>query len=81
MRLEHLVYVRLPEGNQDSASARVKVRFNEEGWIYLGLINYRWGRGQSRFTRLGKLVCPRVNDDQKIYLGDQKLNSGRPHDA
>ena len=25
--------------------------------------------------RLGKLACPRVNDDQKINVGDQKLNS------
>ena len=31
-------------------------------------------------TRLGKLLCPRVNGDQKIDVGDQKLNSGRPHD-
>ena len=30
--------------------------------------------------RLGKLACPRVNDNQKINVGDQKLNSGRPHD-
>ena len=30
--------------------------------------------------RLGKLACPRVNDDQKIHVDDQKLNSGRPHD-
>ena len=30
--------------------------------------------------RLGKLACPRVNDDQKIDVDDQKLNSGRPHD-
>ena len=29
--------------------------------------------------RLGKLACPRVNNDQKINVGDQKLNSGRPH--
>ena len=31
-------------------------------------------------VRLGKLACPRVNDDQKIDVGDQNLNSGRPHD-
>ena len=31
-------------------------------------------------TRLGKLACPRVNDDQKIAVDDKKLNSGRPHD-
>ena len=31
-------------------------------------------------VRLGKLACPRVNDDQKIYVGDQKSNSGCPHD-
>ena len=30
--------------------------------------------------RLGKLACPRVNDDQKMDVDDQKLNSGRPHD-
>ena len=30
--------------------------------------------------RLGKLACPRVNDDHKIDVDDQKLNSGRPHD-
>ena len=30
--------------------------------------------------RLGKLVCPRGNDDQKNGVDDQKLNSGRPHD-
>ena len=30
--------------------------------------------------RLGKLACPRVNDDQKIGVDDQKCNSGRPHD-
>ena len=30
--------------------------------------------------RLGKLACPRVNDDQEIDVDDQKLNSGRPHD-
>ena len=30
--------------------------------------------------RLGKLVCPRVNDDQKIGVDDQKLSPGRPHD-
>ena len=29
--------------------------------------------------RLGKLACPRVNDDQKIAVDDQKQNSGRPH--
>ena len=29
----------------------------------------------------GKLACPRVNEDQKIDVGDWKLNSGRPHDA
>ena len=27
-----------------------------------------------------KLACPRVNDDQKKDVDDQKLNSGRPHD-
>ena len=32
------------------------------------------------WPRLGKLACPRVNDDQKIDVDDQKLNSGRPHD-
>ena len=31
-------------------------------------------------VRLGKLACPRVNDDQKIDVDDQKWNSGRPHD-
>ena len=31
-------------------------------------------------SRLGKLACPRVNDDQKMNVGDQKLNSGRPRD-
>ena len=31
-------------------------------------------------SRLGKLACPRVNDDQKIGVDDQKWNSGRPHD-
>ena len=30
--------------------------------------------------RLGKLACPRVNDDQKIHVDDHKLSSGRPHD-
>ena len=30
--------------------------------------------------RLGKLACPRVNDDHKIDVDDQKLSSGRPHD-
>ena len=30
--------------------------------------------------RLGKYACPRVNDDQKKDVDDQKLNSGRPHD-
>ena len=30
--------------------------------------------------RLGKFACPRVNDDQKIDVDDQKLNSGGPHD-
>ena len=30
--------------------------------------------------RLGKLACPRVNDDQKIAADYKKLNSGRPHD-
>ena len=28
----------------------------------------------------GKLACPRVNDDQKIDVDDQKWTSGRPHD-
>ena len=28
---------------------------------------------------LGKLACPRVNDDQEIDVDDQKWNSGRPH--
>ena len=32
------------------------------------------------YYRLGKLACPRVNDDQKINVGELKLNSGRPHD-
>ena len=31
-------------------------------------------------SRLGKLACPRVNDDQKVDVDAQKLNSGRPHD-
>ena len=31
-------------------------------------------------VRLGKLACPRVNDDQKIHVDDQKWNSCRPHD-
>ena len=26
------------------------------------------------------MACPRVNDDQKIDVDDQKLSSGRPHD-
>ena len=26
------------------------------------------------------MACPRINDDQKIDVDDQKLNSGRPHD-
>ena len=30
--------------------------------------------------RIGKCACPRVNDDQKIDVDDQKMNSGRPHD-
>ena len=30
--------------------------------------------------RLGKLACPRVNDDQKIDVDDQKYNSSRPRD-
>ena len=30
--------------------------------------------------RLGKLACPRVNDDQKSGVDDQKFNSSRPHD-
>ena len=30
--------------------------------------------------RLGKLACPRVNDDQKKDVDHQILNSGRPHD-
>ena len=30
--------------------------------------------------RLGKVACPRVNDDQKIDVDDHKFNSGRPHD-
>ena len=30
--------------------------------------------------RLGKLACPRINDDQKIHVDDQTLSSGRPHD-
>ena len=40
------------------------------------------GGGEARqvLLRLGKLACPRVNDDHKIDVGDQKLNSGRPHD-
>ena len=29
---------------------------------------------------LGKLACPRVNDDQKNCVGDQKLNFCSPHD-
>ena len=31
-------------------------------------------------ARLGKLACPRVNDNQKIDVDDHKHNSGRPHD-
>ena len=31
--------------------------------------------------RLVKVVCTRVNDDQKIDVGDQNLNSGCSHDA
>ena len=31
--------------------------------------------------RLGKLACPRVNDDQKVDVGDQNSISGRPHEA
>ena len=31
-------------------------------------------------TRLGKLACPCVNDDQNIHVDDPKMNSGRPHD-
>ena len=39
---------------------------------------YRWKN--IRPSRLRKLACPRVNDDQKIHVGDQKLSPGRPHD-
>ena len=31
--------------------------------------------------RLGKLACPRVNDDQKIDVGAWKMSSCHPHDA
>ena len=31
-------------------------------------------------ARLGKLACPRVNDDPKKDVDDHKLDSGRPHD-
>ena len=30
--------------------------------------------------RLGKLACPRVNDDHEIDVDDQKWNYGHPHD-
>ena len=35
---------------------------------------------ESTSCRLGKLACPRVNDDQKIHVDHPKLSSGRPHD-
>ena len=35
---------------------------------------------KGNYNIIGKLACPRVNDDQKIDVDDQKLNSGRPHD-
>ena len=37
-------------------------------------------RHDSVKCRLGKLACPRVKDDQKSGVDDQKLNSSRPHD-
>ena len=37
-------------------------------------------KGSRKTGSVEKLVCPRVNDDQKIDVHDQKLNSGRPHD-
>ena len=60
-------------------------------WLFImgrwGLQNGKWRvrnflyqRYSSSPYRLGKLACPRVNDDQKINMGDQKLNSGSPHD-
>ena len=33
-----------------------------------------------RESRLGKLACPRVNDDLKMHVDDHKLSSGHPHD-
>ena len=43
--------------------------------------NYKWQTLLYHLnSMLGKLACPRVNDDQKIGVDDQKLNSGRPHD-
>ena len=44
--------------------------------VHIYIYIYIYMRG----NRLGNLACPRVNDDQKIYVGDQKFNSGRPHD-
>ena len=40
------------------------------------------GGGQVNFNpyRLGKLAGPCVNDDQKLHVDYQNLNSGRPHD-
>ena len=32
------------------------------------------------YDRLGKWACPRVNDNQKIHVDNQKMYSGRPHD-
>ena len=36
------------------------------------------GGGQS--LRVGKSACPRVLDDQKKAVDDQKMIPGRPHD-
>ena len=45
-----------------------------------GLVLYQGAYTHLYVNRLGKFACPRVNDDQKIYVDDHKLNSGRPHD-
>ena len=51
----------------DVFSLKVENKINEFSVVYLQ-------------CRLGKLACPLVNDDQKIDVGDQKWNSGCPHD-
>ena len=60
--------IRISKTDHSAISLHVKIKHGDSNFYHKDIY------------RLGKLACPRVNDDQKKDVDDQKLNSGRPHD-